>query len=121
MKKKANISKVKVGVKYDVGKVPLDLISTYAMEEVAKVLDFGARKYDRYNWAKGMNYSRVLAAAKRHMAAWENRIDIDEEAGTNHLANAMVNLMFLLDYQLRDLTHLDDRRPADTLKKAKKK
>lgn len=117
--KKKNLSKVKIGVKYDGGKAPLNLLSNYALDEMAKVLDFGARKYDPWNWSKGINYSRVIAAAKRHIAAWENRIDLDEEAGTNHLGNAMVNLMFILDYEARGLKELDDRRPTESLKRKK--
>lgn len=32
------------GIKLDNNKVPLNLISNYAMEELAKVLDFGQKK-----------------------------------------------------------------------------
>lgn len=105
------------GLKYDSDKAPLNLISNYAMEELAKVLDFGAKKYHPWNWAKGINYSRVIAAAKRHISAWENGIDIDEESKAHHLASAMCNLMFLLDYEVRQLKEFDDRRPKETLKK----
>lgn len=118
--KKLKSSKKNLGVKFDSGKIPLDLISNYSLEEMAKVLQFGAIKYDPWNWAKGLKYSRVIAAAKRHIAQWENRDDIDNESKTNHLANAMCNLMFLLDYQARDLKEFDDRRPSSTLKKSKK-
>lgn len=107
-------------IKYDNGKPPLDLISNYALEELSRVLQFGASKYHKWNWAEGIEYSRVIAAAKRHIAQWENRVDTDEESGTNHLANAMCNLSFLLDFQAREMHHLDDRRPAHTLKKRKK-
>lgn len=109
-------NKLKEGVKFDQNKVPLNLISNYALEELAKVLAVGAVKYEPWNWAKGIHYSRVIAAAKRHIAAWENRIDVDPETNTNHLANAMCNLMFLLDYEARDLYELDDRRPIETIK-----
>lgn len=118
MKKKK--VKKEVGLKYDTGKAPLYLISTYAMEELAKVLDFGQQKYKPFNWAEGLRYSRVISAAKRHIAAWEERKDIDEESNCHHLAAAMCNLMFLLDYNARKLTHLDDRRPTHTLKGKKK-
>lgn len=109
------------GVKYDNNKAPLNLLSNYALEEVSKVLDFGQRKYNAWNWTKGIAYSRVIAAAKRHIAAWENGIDLDEESKTNHLANAMCNLMFLLDYEVRGMKELDDRRPKETLIKKENK
>lgn len=104
------------GTKHDDGKVPLNLISNYAMEELAKVLQFGTIKYNPWNWAKGLEFSRVIAATKRHIAAWENRDDLDGESKINHLAHAMCNLSFLLDYQAREMHHLDDRRPTETLK-----
>lgn len=107
------------GKKYDQGKAPLNLLSNYALEEVARVLAFGAQKYEPWNWAKGLNYSRVIAAAKRHIAEWENGVDMDPESKTNHLANAACNLIFLLDYIARDMKELDDRRPAGTRKKPK--
>lgn len=110
----------KTGVKFDEGKPPLNLISNYAMEELAKVLEQGAAKYSPWNWCEGLAYSRVIAAAKRHIASWENGIDLDEETKTNHLANAMCNLMFLLDYQARGMKEIDDRRPRHTLKGYKK-
>jgi hypothetical protein len=120
MKKIKKELKKPSGLKYDGGKAPLNLISNYALEELAKVLGFGATKYHPWNWAEGIAYSRVISAAKRHIAAWENGINTDHESNTNHLANAMCNLMFLLDYQAREMHHLDDRRPKHTLKKGKK-
>jgi hypothetical protein len=112
--------KLKEGTKYDGNKPPLYLLSNYAMEEIAHVLDFGAKKYEPWNWSKGIHYSRVISAAKRHIAKWENREDIDKETNTNHLANAMCNLMFILDYEMRGLKEFDDRRPVDTLKRIRK-
>lgn len=123
------------GIKYDGGKTPLNLLSTYAMEEVGEVLAYGAKKYAPWNWAEGIVYSRVLSAAKRHLSAWENRENHDigkdckacesespctSHSGRHHLANTICNLMFLLDYELRELKHLDDRRPEHTLKKGSK-
>lgn len=105
------------GTKHDGGKIPLNLLSNYALEEVAKVLDFGAKKYRRWDWSEGIAYSRVIAAAKRHIAQWEDRTNLDPETGISHLAHALCNLMFLLDYEIRDLKEFDDRRPEHTLKK----
>ena len=40
----------KTGVKFDAGKPPLALLSGAALTEVAKVLEFGSRKYNAWNW-----------------------------------------------------------------------
>lgn len=125
--------KKKVGRKNDNKKIPLNLISNYALEELAEVLSFGARKYDPWNWAYGMSYSRVIAAVKRHIAQWENREEKDfdnkckecknntclNHSNRHHLGAAMCGLMFLLDYEARNMKHLDDRRPLETLRRKK--
>lgn len=96
------------GRKFDKGKVPLDLLPKAALIEVAKVLDFGARKYAPYNWAKGMAYSRLLAAAYRHLWAFESGEDKDRETSVSHLAHAVCCILFLLSYRIFNLG-LDDR------------
>jgi hypothetical protein len=99
------------GLKYDEGKEPLDLIPTGPLFEVARVLAFGAKKYERYNWRKGMQWSRVAAASLRHIYKWLNGETIDPETGCNHLAHAAVNLLFLLEYKDTH-TKKDDRYSA---------
>lgn len=97
-----------VGLKYDTGKPPLDLLSTVALLETAKVMDFGKRKYNAHNWRNGLEWSRVLGAALRHLTAFNAGEDLDPETGLSHLAHASCCVMFLLEYQV---THkeLDDR------------
>lgn len=87
------------GTKFDDGKLPLDLWSPFAIEETARVLQFGASKYDAYNWAKGIKYSRVFAALLRHLWAWWRGERLDQETKLHHLAHAMCCLMFLLHYE----------------------
>jgi hypothetical protein len=87
----------------------MSLIPPEALIEVAKVLTYGRKKYPaEHNWRKGMEWSRPLDACYRHLAAWQQRVTIDEESGLRHLAHAIVNLMFLLVYELLQLGK-DDR------------
>lgn len=97
------------GIKFDGGKPRLDLISWPAIWEVAKVLGFGAQKYDSWNWIEGIEYSRLVAAVLRHVTAWTSGEDIDPESGISHLAHAMCGLMFLMTFKLQGRTGLDDR------------
>ncbi len=100
------------GVKFDLGKLPLDLWSPYALIETAKVLQFGAEKYEPYNWAKGINYSRVYSALQRHLLAWWAGENLDEETEITHLAHAMCCMMFLLHYECSPTGYLEhDDRP----------
>ena len=101
-------SKPVVGVKFDAGKPPLSLVSRVALEEEARVMDFGAKKYGRDNWRKGMDFSRLTDAALRHIYAFADGEDKDKETGLSHLAHARCCLAFLLEYEGKKLGK-DDR------------
>lgn len=100
-------------IKFDQNKLPLHLLSTEAMNQTAAVLQFGAKKYAEHNWRKGFAWSRPLAAAMRHITAFNNGEDKDPESGLSHLAHAACCIMFLLEFE-KTHKHLDDRYKADT-------
>jgi hypothetical protein len=92
-----------VGRKFDAGKVDYTLVPWVGLEEVVKVLEFGARKYDRDNWQHvegGMQ--RYQAAAFRHLIAYNQGEKADPETGLSHLAHAGCCLLFLLALETRD-------------------
>lgn len=96
------------GLKNDQSKPPLDLIPEELLIELARVLEFGAKKYKKWNWCEGFEYSRPTAAALRHIAAWNAGRDNDEETGISHLAHAIASLMFNLVNHQRGVG-VDDR------------
>ncbi len=98
----------KVGVKFDSEKAPLDLIPYEALEEIAKVLAFGANKYGRHNWRAGIEQSRLIAAALRHLNQYNAGEDTDSESNISHVAHAACNLVFLLWMQ-KHKPELDNR------------
>lgn len=98
----------KEGVKFDAGKPPLGLISRIALEEEAKVMQFGVEKYGTHNWRSGMDFSRLMDAALRHVYAFADGEDFDKETGLSHLAHARCCLAFLLEYQGKSIG-MDDR------------
>jgi hypothetical protein len=55
------------GKKFDKGKAPLSWIPRTVIEQEAQVFAHGAEKYGRNNYKKGMDWSRVLDAALRHV------------------------------------------------------
>ena len=69
------------GVKFDRGKVRLDLVPTEAIHALGRILTAGAAKYGEHNWRKGMAWSRVYGAAQRHLTAFWSGDDIDGESG----------------------------------------
>jgi hypothetical protein len=97
------------GKKFDDGKLPYDLLPSDAVEEIVKVLQFGATKYGDRNWEKGMAWSRPFAALMRHMWAWWRREEKDPETGLSHLAHAGCCILFLLSYEKRMIG--EDNRP----------
>lgn len=96
------------GKKFDQGKPDYSLIPALAEREVVKVLTMGKEKYGAYNWMKGMDFSRLEGALRRHLSEHKLGNDIDDESGLDHLAHVIVNAMFLLEYKLRDIGN-DDR------------
>lgn len=95
-------------LKYDTGKARMDLLDPQALEELANVLGYGAKKYAAHNWRKGMDWSRMVAAALRHINAFNAGQDRDPETGLLHTAHAMCCLMFLTNYAIT-ATGNDDR------------
>lgn len=94
--------------KYDTGKVRLELLSVPAMEAIAEVMTFGAKKYAAHNWRKGFEWSRLFGATLRHLFAALKGEDRDPESGLPHLAHAGCCIMFLLEHYLCGLG-TDDR------------
>lgn len=99
----------KEALRHNEGKNRLDLVPPILEEEVGKVMTFGAQKYEPYNWARGMKWSKCIASAKRHLAAFEKGEDFDPESGLKHLAHLGCNVAFLLDY-MKHHPELDDRQ-----------
>jgi hypothetical protein len=88
-------------LKYDSSKPGMDLLPVRAKQAIARVFDFGAKKYARHNWRDGFEYSRLIAAAERHLDAFNDGENFDEESGQSHLAHAACCIMMLLESQIK--------------------
>lgn len=84
-------------LKYDSDKPDLSLVSRELMEQLARVREFGAKKYSRNNWKKGFKYNRSIAAALRHIMAFNSGENLDSESGLSHVAHAIACLEHLLN------------------------
>lgn len=98
------------GVKFDAGKLRMDLLPQDAIEALAQILTDGAVKYGNRNWERGMAWSRPYAALLRHLLAWWGGQDIDPESGHPHLWHVMTNAAFLVAYERRVVG--EDDRPG---------
>lgn len=95
------------GLKYDQDKVPLDLLDPIALEGLARVLQFGAKKYAAHNWRGGISYSRLIAALLRHVFAILRGEYVDPESGLPHIDHVGCCWMFL-SYMTKTRPDLDD-------------
>jgi hypothetical protein len=85
------------GLKFDEAKNRWDLLPIDCVEDVVKILSFGAKKYGKENWKELDDFEdRYYAALMRHIVEWRKGNTIDEESGLSHLSHAMCNLVFLL-------------------------
>lgn len=96
------------GKKFDENKVPMELLSHKALEEIAKVFGVGAVKYGRFNYKAGIAWTRIIGAAYRHLGAFNSGEDLDPESGLSHIAHLGCCVIMLLDY-IRTHKELDDR------------
>lgn len=97
------------GKKFDLGKLRWGLLPFDALTGIIKVLEFGATKYGDRNWEEGMDWDRPFNATIRHLTAWYEGENDDEETGHSHLWHAGCCILFLIAYELRGVGH--DNRP----------
>ena len=95
--KSGQITEVQVGgTKHDSAKADLALVPLTFIEATARALQYGEKKYGRYNYTSGFKTHRLISAALRHILAWESGEDNDKESGLSHLDHAAANLAMLL-------------------------
>lgn len=94
----------------DKGKLRYDLLPPHVIQQLVAVLTGGAEKYGDSNWRTdgGMAWTRCYGSLMRHIQAWYMGEEKDPESGLSHLAHALCNLVFLLEYE-RTNRERDDR------------
>lgn len=97
----------KEGIKHDQDKPMLNLIDPQAIEGLAAVLTFGAKKYAADNWRGGINNSRLIASLLRHLFAIMRGEYTDPESGLPHIDHVGCNWMFLSN-NLKNRPDLND-------------
>jgi len=86
----------KVGLKYDNDKLLMSLVEPEFIEDVAKVLTFGAKKYKPNSWQHVEDCERRYKdALLRHTMSYLKGELIDCESGLTHLSHMATNIMFL--------------------------
>jgi hypothetical protein len=88
------------GLKFDTGKIRVDLLPVRALLSVAEVMTFGAQKYGANNWQNVTPRARYYGAALRHLWARALGERLDPESGLPHLAHAGCCVLFMLSSEL---------------------
>lgn len=93
------VTGIKSGMKFDRDKPRYDLLPPHAIDEMAKVLTFGAAKYSANSWQDVEDArSRYRAALLRHTFAIQRGEIIDPESGLTHASHAMCCAAFLTEF-----------------------
>lgn len=104
--------------RHNTGKSQLSMVleAKHALAGLAGVLEFGAAKYARGNWHKGLPHADICDSMLRHIASYLSGEDLDPESGKPHVDHIFCNAMFLAE-GFRTHPELDNR--SEELRRAK--
>lgn len=87
-------------IKADAGKPMLTLVPRQIIFDIAKVREYGQKKYgDKESW-KSVEIERYRDATFRHFIAYlDNPQGVDEESGLSHLSHLACNIAFLCELE----------------------
>ncbi len=79
-------------------------LNIHFLNEMSKVMAYGAAKYDRDNWKEASATQRIyyVDAAFRHLFAFLMGETKDKESGLHHLAHLACNIMFLYYFDKKE-------------------
>lgn len=96
------------GLRFNNNKPKWGLVSWPALIPMVEVLEFGAKKYDSWNWSKGLSWVEITESMQRHIYAFLHGEDNDPESKLSHVGHILCNAMFL-SYMFLFRKDLDDR------------
>lgn len=81
-------------LRYNTGKPQWTLVDFESLEPLVRVMEFGANKYARENWKKGLVLDQILESLARHLFALMKKEVVDPESMCEHIGHIMANAMF---------------------------
>ncbi len=103
--------KAKQAMRFNENKPKLSYVMEFplAFQAFANVCEFGAEKYARHNWKQGMPITEMEDSLLRHLRAFHNCQNFDEETACEHLAHAMWNAAAMIEILSKYGDEFDDR------------
>lgn len=95
-------------MKFDKDKLRYSLIPPIALQGLAEVLTFGAKKYKPNNWKLVDDNTRYIDALYRHLEAWRAGEELDKDSKLSHLKHAITNIAFLIYLEDKKLVPIID-------------
>lgn len=77
------------------GKPQMSYVDMHCLEPCARVLEFGANKYARNNWKKGMPVTKILDSLMRHIGDLQDGKVLDDDSKLTIIGHIQCNAMFL--------------------------
>jgi NTP pyrophosphatase (non-canonical NTP hydrolase) len=89
----------KTAIRFNQGKPDWTQVDFKAFEPMIRVLEFGAQKYAKGNWRKGLSKDNILASLQRHVGELIDAVntgeeEIDHESGLHLIGHILCNCMF---------------------------
>jgi hypothetical protein len=101
----------KKALRYNKHKRRWALVDFDSLEDMVKVLEFGANKYSDNNWKKGLKTTEIAESLMRHLFTYLQGEDIDTESNLSHTGHILCNAMFLA-YMMKNKPEFDSREKS---------
>ena len=105
---------MKLAWRFNQGKPDLSFIlsAKESLNGLAKVYEFGAKKYARNNWKRGLTYLTLVSSLMRHLTKFVCGEDLDEESKLPHVDHVLWNAQILSE-MFHTRKDMDDRTQDD--------
>jgi hypothetical protein len=103
-----NKDTAKQALRYNNGKPQMSLLDLDCLTPCVAVMEYGAKKYSRNNWKKGMEVSKIIDSLLRHIADLLAEKTLDEESKCLIVGHIQANAMFLgnMKNNINDITEV---------------
>lgn len=108
-----SVDQTDLGLRYNTGKPKLSMVPLALEEAAARAYMYGAEKYARDNWRKGLKVSEILDSLLRHTKALCEGELKDPESKLLHSDHIAANAGFLAHFIKTDFNDMPFRTIED--------